>query len=84
LREDDVPEPFTFHPATKLAAEVILRHCVAFFSVSVLRLFAPCGPFQVNRFIPSMIDAVSAERPIGLSLGESPESIPSTSMTCFA
>lgn len=72
LREHDATEPFTFHPATKLAAELILRHYLPFFSVSVLRLFAPYGPRQVNRLIPRMIDSVSAGRPIGLSRGGEP------------
>ena len=72
LGEDDVPEPFSFHPATKLAAELILRHYVGFFSVSVLRLFAPYGPRQVNRLIPRMIDSVNGGRPIGLSRGGEP------------
>lgn len=72
LREDDPTEPFTFHPTTKLAAELMLRHYQAFFPVAVLRLFAPYGPRQVNRLIPRMIDSVGAGRPIGLSRGGEP------------
>lgn len=72
LREQDAAEPFTFPPATKLAGELLLRHYARFFSVAVLRLFAPYGPRQVNRLIPRMIDSVITDRPIGLSRGGEP------------
>jgi nucleoside-diphosphate-sugar epimerase len=72
LRETDPPNPVSFHPATKLMAEEILRYYADPLEVVALRLFAPYGPGQVDRLIPRLIEAVRAGSPITLSRGGEP------------
>lgn len=72
LDEAAPTSPPSYHPATKLISEQILHHYAPFFSVAVLRLFAPYGPGQVDRLMPRMIDSVRAGEPIFLSRGGEP------------
>jgi UDP-glucose 4-epimerase len=64
--------PSSYHPATKLISEQLLHHYAPFFSVAVLRLFAPYGPGQVDRLLPRMIESVRSGEPILLSRGGEP------------
>lgn len=72
LDEAAPTSPPSYHPATKLISEQLLHHYAPFFSVAILRLFAPYGPGQVDRLLPRMIDSVRAGEPILLSRGGEP------------
>lgn len=72
LRENAPTMPSVYHPATKLMSEMVLRYYQPYFSIAVLRLFAPYGPGQVNRLIPRMIASVESGRPVALSRGGEP------------
>jgi nucleoside-diphosphate-sugar epimerase len=53
-------------------AETTLQYYRPWFSIGILRLFAPYGPGQTNRLIPRMIESVRSGRPITLSRGGEP------------
>jgi UDP-glucuronate 4-epimerase len=72
LRENAPTVPAFYHPATKLMSEMVLRYYQPYFSIAVLRLFAPYGPGQVNRLIPRMIAAVRSGAVVALSRGGEP------------
>jgi UDP-glucose 4-epimerase len=72
LDEDSPTVPTSYHPATKLMAEMLLAHYRPYFTLAVLRLFAPYGPGQTDRLIPRMIESVRAGTPITLSRGGEP------------
>jgi nucleoside-diphosphate-sugar epimerase len=72
LREDAATAPPAYHPATKLISELLLHYYAPYFSVAILRLFAPYGPGQVNRLLPRMIESVRLGNPITLSRGGEP------------
>ena len=72
LREDSPTVPPAYHPTTKLISEMILGQYGPYFSLAILRLFAPYGPDQVDRLIPRMFDAIRAGTPITLSRGGEP------------
>ena len=72
LRESAPTMPAFYHPATKLISEMVLRYYQPYFSIAVLRLFAPYGPGQVNRLIPRMITAVRSGGLVALSRGGEP------------
>jgi UDP-glucose 4-epimerase len=72
LRETAPTVPAFYHPATKLMSEMVLRYYQPYFSIAVLRLFAPYGPGQVNRLIPRMIAAVQSGGLVALSRGGEP------------
>ncbi len=50
----------------------MLSYYEPYFSLAILRLFAPYGPGQVNRLIPRMIESVRQEIPVSLSRGGEP------------
>lgn len=72
LRENAPTIPPVYHPATKLMSEMVLDYYRRFFSVAVLRLFAPYGPGQTNRLIPRMIASVRSGGPVHISRGGEP------------
>ena len=72
LRESAATRPSVYHPATKLMAETTLLYYRPWFSIGILRLFAPYGPGQTNRLIPRMIESVRSGRAITLSRGGEP------------
>jgi len=72
LRESAPTMPAFYHPATKLMSEMVLRFYQPYFSIAVLRLFAPYGPGQINRLIPRMIAAVQSGGLVALSRGGEP------------
>ena len=72
LRESAPTRPSVYHPATKLMAETTLQYYRPWFSIGILRLFAPYGPGQTNRLIPRMIESVRSGRAITLSRGGEP------------
>lgn len=72
LRETDAVEPPNFYATTKAISEMILRPYEDSFGVSVMRLFAPYGPGQVDRMIPRLIASVREGRPITLYNGGQP------------
>jgi nucleoside-diphosphate-sugar epimerase len=72
LREDAATAPTSYHPATKLISEQLLQHYDPFFTVAILRLFAPYGPGQVDRLLPRMIQSVRSGSPVVLSRGGEP------------
>ncbi len=72
LTEDAPVRPPTYHPATKRMSEMMLTYYEPYFSLAVLRLFAPYGPGQVNRLIPRMIESVRNGTPVSLSRGGEP------------
>lgn len=72
LHEDAATVPPSYHPATKLMSEMVLQHYAPFFSIGVLRLFAPYGRGQIDRLLPRMIDSIRAGNPISLSRGGEP------------
>ncbi len=72
LRESAATRPSVYHPTTKLMAEMALQHYRPWFSIGILRLFAPYGPGQTNRLIPRMIESVRSGQAITLSRGGQP------------
>jgi nucleoside-diphosphate-sugar epimerase len=58
LSESSPRGPTDFYAFTKNASEDLLRCYEQFFGLSLLRLFAPYGPGQRNRLIPTIIDRV--------------------------
>jgi UDP-glucuronate 4-epimerase len=72
LRELDPVGPLSFHPATKLMAEQVLRYYEDLLDVIRLRLFTPYGPGQTNRLIPRLIETIGKGRPVQLSRGGEP------------
>ena len=72
LGEDAATVPPAYHPTTKLISEMILGQYRQYFSLAVLRLFAPYGPDQVDRLIPRMVESVRSGLPIALSRGGEP------------
>jgi nucleoside-diphosphate-sugar epimerase len=72
LRESAPTRPSVYHPATKLMAETTLQYYGPWFSIGILRLFAPYGPGQKNRLIPRMIESVRSGQAITLSRGGEP------------
>lgn len=72
LRESAPTMPAVYHPATKLMSEMVLHYYRPYFSIAVLRLFAPYGPAQINRLIPRMIEAVQSGGAVALSRGGEP------------
>src|SRR5215207_1814019 len=65
-REDQLLTPTDFYAASKLAAEVLLRPYAGLFRVCALRLFAPYGPGQSGRLIPTLVQRVRSGHPISL------------------
>lgn len=72
LGEEAATVPPAYHPTTKLIAEMILGQYRAYFSLAILRLFAPYGPDQVDRLIPRMFETIRAGTPVTLSRGGEP------------
>jgi UDP-glucose 4-epimerase len=58
LREDAAVSPGGYYPASKLAAEVLLRPYASCMAACALRLFTPYGPGQSGRLIPQLIDRI--------------------------
>jgi UDP-glucose 4-epimerase len=72
ILETDPIDPPGFYAATKAISELILRSYEGEFGVSILRLFAPYGPGQVDRMIPKLVEAVRDGRTITLYNGGEP------------
>ncbi len=72
LKEDAATVPPAYHPTTKLISEMILGHYRQYFSLAILRLFAPYGPDQVDRLIPRMVESIRSGSPVALSRGGEP------------
>jgi UDP-glucose 4-epimerase len=70
--ETDPIDPSGFYAATKTISELILRPYEGEFGVSILRLFAPYGPGQVDRMIPKLIGAVRDGKTVTLYNGGEP------------
>ncbi len=70
--ETDPIAPAGFYAATKAISELILRPYSSEFGVSILRLFAPYGPDQVDRMIPKLIQSVRDGGTITLYNGGEP------------
>src|SRR5262245_37026524 len=72
LCQEDAPlQPDDFYAATKVAAEALLRPYGRHYLTCALRLFAPYGPGQRNRLIPTLIERIRDRRPVTLDGGES-------------
>lgn len=65
-REDRFLAPADFYAASKLAAETLLQPYAGLFRVCALRLFAPYGPSQFGRLIPTLAQRVRDGHPISL------------------
>lgn len=72
ITETDPVDPSGFYAATKAISELALRPYASEFGVSILRLFAPYGPDQVDRMIPRLIQAVRDGQTITLYNGGEP------------
>ncbi|MFH1739121.1 MAG: NAD(P)-dependent oxidoreductase, partial [bacterium] len=72
LREDIACRPKGFYAVTKYASELILECYAEYMNISILRLFAPYGPGQVNRMIPGIIERVYRDQPVILNNGGEP------------
>ena len=72
LGEEAATVPPAYHPTTKLISEMILGHYRQYFSLAILRLFAPYGPDQVDRLIPRMVESIRSGSPVALSRGGEP------------
>ena len=70
--EDDPTGDPGYYPATKIAAERLIRAYADLIPHSIFRLFAPYGPGQRNRMIPRLIGSVSSGAPVTLAAGEGP------------
>jgi nucleoside-diphosphate-sugar epimerase len=57
-----------FYSATKVAAERLVQAYDQHFGTTIMRLFVPYGPGQVNRMLPRLIDRVRSSEPIALNL----------------
>ena len=66
LREDASLAPRAYYPATKLAAETLLRPYEGHMAACVLRLFTPYGPGQTGRLLPQLVERVRGGAPITL------------------
>jgi UDP-glucose 4-epimerase len=58
LREDSSVAPREYYPATKLAAEILLRPYEKCMAACALRLFTPYGPGQSGRLIPQLLERI--------------------------
>jgi UDP-glucose 4-epimerase len=72
LKETDRLSPQSFYGMCKEFSERILGHYGADFNVQILRFFAPYGPGQVNRLIPTIIDRVRRGIAVTLTNGGQP------------
>jgi nucleoside-diphosphate-sugar epimerase len=59
-------QPTDFYAATKLAAEMLLHPYERYFRTCALRLFAPYGPGQRNRLIPTLFQRIRERQPVTL------------------
>ncbi len=66
LAEDGVLAPTSHLGATKLAAETIARPYAHDFALSILRLFVPYGPGQIDRLVPNLVERIRAGRAVTL------------------
>jgi UDP-glucose 4-epimerase len=66
LHEEASLGPRAYYPATKLAAEILLRPYEDRMAACALRLFTPYGPGQSGRLLPRLIERVRAGTPIAL------------------
>lgn len=69
LIETSAIEPRSFLGASKAAAEIIARPFGALMDLSILRLFTPYGPSQVERMVPDLIGRISEGRAVTLAGG---------------
>jgi UDP-glucuronate 4-epimerase len=67
LTEESPCHPVGFYAATKLAAEHLARAYSGLFRVVVARLFGIYGPGQPRGLFRTLLDAVSARRPVRLA-----------------
>lgn len=66
MTEDAPVRPHDYYAATKVAAEAMLPPYRPYFRTCALRLFAPYGPGQRGRLIPTLIERVRSGTPISL------------------
>lgn len=66
LTEDAPLAPTSYLGASKLAAEIIARPFAQIFDLSVLRLFMPYGPGQVERLIPTLVKRIREGKAVTL------------------
>ena len=72
LSEEGPVRPQGLYALTKQISEGILNCYDTYFSVCVLRLFAPYGPSQTGRMIPGIIGRVRARQQVMLTNGGQP------------
>ncbi len=65
-----------FYATTKQLSETILHGYKDYFTVINLRLFAPYGPGQIQRMIPTIIEKVRAGQPVTLNNNGQPRTNP--------
>jgi nucleoside-diphosphate-sugar epimerase len=76
VSEDDSRRATDFYSVTKRNAEQLVEAYRAHFSTAILRPFAPYGPTQQGRLIPSLIRRVREGEPVTLNEGGRPRLTP--------
>ena len=72
FREDDPPCLLNFYAVNKYISELLVQAYASYFRTSILRIFFPYGPEQVNRRIPMIAERVIRGQSVKLVNGGQP------------
>lgn len=72
-REDDNPNPIGFYGLSKYQAELLVEYYKNDFSTTILRLFFPYGPGQINGIVARLTQNIKQRQPIMIYGSDKPK-----------